>query len=210
MYPTPSTHVLPSTSRPADASHSVPSRLGAIGDQPAHPSVVEQARGIVMAHFGMSPGSAITLLQESSSRTGMSLGDLSSILVQAVGRNEVGSRRDLREGPMLDTVLDWLLAGAVAQRPQPYVCSAAAHVADPTEASTEPPAELLDAMADLIVGADGPPGRAAVIAALVLEMQALVQWCRPGLADEEFVGLDAVVAVAQTHLVAMRSLQVAR
>lgn len=68
------------------------------------------------------------------------------------------------------------------------------------------PAELLDQIAELIVRAPGPAGRAAVIAAVVTEMHALVAWTQPAAhpADDERAGTDRMVAAADAHLKVMQ------
>lgn len=68
------------------------------------------------------------------------------------------------------------------------------------------PAELVDQIAELIVLAPGPAGRAAVIAAVITEMHALVAWTQPAAlpADDEIAGTGRMVAAADAHLKVMQ------
>ena len=69
------------------------------------------------------------------------------------------------------------------------------------------PAQLVDQLADLIVRAPGPAGRAAVITAVITELHALVAWTQPAAdpATEELAGTGGLVAAANAHLRAIQS-----
>jgi hypothetical protein len=69
------------------------------------------------------------------------------------------------------------------------------------------PAQLVDQLADLIVRAPGPAGRAAVITAIITELHALVAWTQPAAnpATEELAGTRGMVAAANAHLRAIQS-----
>ena len=92
----------------------------------------------------------------------------------------------------------------------------------PAHAATNPPvhppvdlpAEVLDQIAELIVFAPGPTGRAAVVAAVTAELAALVAWSQErcphpaeltGECAGELTGLGRPVATAEAHLDQMRS-----
>ena len=67
-------------------------------------------------------------------------------------------------------------------------------------------AEVLDQLAELIVFAAGPAERASVIAALVAELSALVEWSQGAPADAgELAGARRLVAAAEAHLCEMQS-----
>ena len=68
-----------------------------------------------------------------------------------------------------------------------------------------PPAEVMDAIAELIVLAPGSTERASVIAALVDELSALVGWCQGDPADAaELAGVRGIVTAAQEHRAEMQ------
>lgn len=71
----------------------------------------------------------------------------------------------------------------------------------------EPPAELLDAMGELVVFADGPAERSSVVAALVVELAALVSWSQDagGVDAGEIAGMVRVVAAAEAHRAQMQA-----
>jgi len=76
----------------------------------------------------------------------------------------------------------------------------------PCRTAVELPAELTDQLADLIVFAPDPAGRAAVIAALVTELQALVTWRETVPDHSESTGISRIVAAAEAHLHQMQSM----
>lgn len=88
-------------------------------------------------------------------------------------------------------------AGAVSA---PSAGVGAAETTEPLELS----AEMLDAMAELIVTAGGCVGRAVVVAAVVAELAAVVEWTCAGDTADEAAGIEAVVAAADAHAAAMR------